>query len=195
MVFFIFIAMVSQKFTDYLSNLIGSKIKSSQSVSGGDISSAYLVTTESEKLFLKTNFNANDLDMFLSEEKALKIIAETNTIAVPKVLACDTFSEYSFILMEYIDSKSPDNKDLELFGSLLAQLHQITSNYFGFVSNNFIGSLHQSNKKHNNWNDFYIEERLIPQLELANSKGLLKNSEIPKTKDMKDICLPYFHTC
>ena len=185
--------MVSQKFTDYLSNFIGSKIKSSQSVSGGDISSAYLVTTESEKLFLKTNFNANDLDMFLSEEKALKIIAETNTIAVPKVLACDTFSEYSFILMEYIDSKSPDNKDLELFGSLLARLHQITSNYFGFVSNNFIGSLHQSNKKHNNWNDFYIEERLIPQLELAYSKGLLKNSDIPKTKDMKDICLPYFH--
>lgn len=184
--------MVSQEFIDYLSNLIGSKITSIQSVSGGDISSAYLVTTGSEMLFLKTNSNANDLDMFLSEEKALKIIAETNTIAAPKILACGSFSDYSFILMEYIVSKSPDNKELELFGSQLAQLHQITSDEFGFDSNNFIGSLHQSNKKHKCWNDFYIEERLTPQLELAYSKGLLKNSEIPKTKNMKVICSSYF---
>ena len=192
MVFFNFMSMVSQEFIDYLSNLLGLKISNIQSVSGGDISSAYVLSAGSEKLFLKINSKPDALDMFLSEETGLKTIAKTNTIAVPKVLACDSIKDQSFILMEHIESKSPNSKDLELFGSQLAKLHQITSDKFGFDSDNFIGSLHQSNKTHKNWNDFYIEERLIPQLILAKSNGLLNNPEIPENQKLKEVCSSYF---
>ncbi len=94
--------------------------------------------------------------------------------------------------MEHIEAKSPNSKDLELFGNQLAQLHKVTSDEFGFEENNFIGSLHQSNKTHTKWNDFYLEEHLIPQLELSKSKGLLNVDEIPETQKLKDICFPYF---
>ena len=184
--------MLSQDFVTHISSLLGLKIDNIQSVSGGDISLTYLVETSSNKSFLKVNSNPCALDMFLAEEKGLKTIALTNTIAVPKILACSSFENASFILMEYIETKSPNSKDLELFGDQLAQLHKITSDEFGFESNNYIGSLHQSNNKHNNWNDFYIEERLIPQLQLARSKGLLKTNEIPPIERMKEKCLLYF---
>lgn len=184
--------MLSQEFLEYLSNLLESKVESFQSVSGGDISSAYLIKTETEKYFLKVNSNPTALDMFLSEEKALKTIANTNTIAAPKVIACSSFNNNSFLIMEYIETKSPNSKDLELFGRQLAELHKVTSEEFGFNSNNFIGSLRQSNKNHSNWNDFYAEERLIPQLELAKSKGLLNSNEVPNKELLKEKCHPFF---
>ena len=186
--------MLPQDLLDYLSNLIESKINKVQSVSGGDISSTFFLQAGTKKLFLKINSKKDALDMFLSEEKALNTIAKTNTIAVPKVLTCNTYTKNSFILMEYINAKSPKTIELELFGLQLAQLHQITSNEFGFDSDNFIGSLHQSNKKHGNWNDFYIEERLVPQLQLAKSKRLLSDSEIPEKNFMKEICHNFFNT-
>ncbi len=185
--------MLSNEFLEYLSNLLKSKIENVQSVSGGDISSAYLIKTSTEKFFLKVNSNYDALEMFLSEEKALKTIVNTNTISTPKVLASNSFHHNSFLLMEHIDAKSPNSKNLELFGNQLAQLHKVTSDEFGFDSNNFIGSLHQSNKKHTNWNDFYIEERLIPQLQLAKSKGVLNESEIPEKGKLKDVCFKYFN--
>ena len=184
--------MLSQEFLDHLSNLLESKIENFQSVSGGDISSAYVVNTSSNKFFLKVNSKAFALDMFLSEEKALTTIVTTKTIATPKVFACDSFKNYSFLLMEYIESKRPEPNDLELFGTQLAKLHHITSEAFGFNEDNFIGSLHQSNKKHYLWNDFYIEERLLPQLKLANSKRLLDLKEIPNKRLLKEKCVPYF---
>ncbi len=184
--------MLSQEFINHLSNLLELNIESIQSVSGGDISSAYVIKTSSENFFLKVNSNINALDMFLSEEKALKTIADTSTIATPKVMDCNSFNNNSFLLMEHIESKSPNSKDLELFGNQLAQLHKVTSDEFGFDSNNYIGSLHQSNTKHNNWNDFYIEERLIPQLQLAKSKGLLNSNETPNKELLKERCFPFF---
>ena len=189
MVFFIFIIMLSQEF---LSNLLESKIESFQPVSGGDISSAYIIKTASNNFFLKANSNPIALEMFLSEEKALTAISNTNTIATPKIIVCDSFNNISFLLMELIETKSPNSKDLELFGNQLAKLHKITSNDFGFDSNNFIGSLNQSNKTHINWNDFYVEERLIPQLQLAKSDGLLKETEIPKIDRLKEVCFLFF---
>lgn len=193
MVFFYFYKMLSQGFLEHLSNLIGSKVEHVQSVSGSDISSAYLIETSKEKCFLKVNSNSTALEMFLSEAKALKTIANTSTIATPKVIVCDSFDEKHFLLLEYIEAKSPNSNDLKLFGNQLTQLHQVTSDEFGFDSNNFIGSLNQSNKKHYNWNVFYIEERLFPQFQLAKSKGLLNEKEIPNKDKLKEICFPFFN--
>ena len=181
MVFFIFIDMLSKEFLVYISNCIHSEIESHQSVSGGDISAAYLLKTNQNKFFLKVNSNSWALDMFKAEAEGLRAISNTKTISTPKAIVSDKFANESFVLMEYVDSKSGDSNNMELFGMQLAQLHQMTSDTFGFDHNNFIGSLDQSNYKHKFWNDFYIEERLMPQLSLSLSKGLLSNSEIPET--------------
>ena len=184
--------MLSKDFSDYLSNLIDFNINTIQSVSGGDISTAFLIQTRKNSYFIKVNSKPWALDMFKVEAKGLKAISNTNTIRTPEVIACDTFKNESFILMEYVESKSASSKDMELFGRQLAQLHEVTSDEFGFEVDNFIGSIHQYNKKHKTWNDFYTEERLNPQLELARSKGLLHDSEIPETELVKTTCFSYF---
>ena len=184
--------MLSKEFLGYISHCIHSEIESHQSVSGGDISAAYLLETKRNKYFLKVNSKPWALDMFMAEAVGLRAISNTKTISTPKVIATDNYLNEAFLLMEYVDTKSSNSNNMELFGMQLAQLHQMTSDTFGFDHNNFIGSLDQSNYKHKFWNDFYIEERLLPQLSLSLSKGLLSNSEIPETEFMKTCCSPYF---
>ena len=81
--------------------------------------------------------------------------------------------------MEYISSKRAEPADMRRFGEELAAMHQIHTDSFGLSSNNFIGSLPQRNQKHSNWTDFYLLERLLPQLKLARDQGALSRNDIP----------------
>ena len=102
--------------------------------------------------------------------------------------------KYSFLILEWIESKRPDNKDFEELGKQLAALHQYSCKSFGLNHDNFIGSLNQTNKQHLNWTGFYIEERLLPQLHLAKAKGLLNPKEIPTTTTMQHFLKSLFKT-
>lgn len=184
--------MLTDSLKQQISNFINSEIQQIQSVSGSDISSAYKLSTKTKSYFLKVNSGINALTMFQTEAKALKSISDTKTIKTPNVYNVDSADGFDFILMDYIDTKIPSSKNMKLFGEQLAKLHLVTSDDFGFEFDNFIGSLHQSNKKFNNWNNFFIDERLAPQLQLAKQKGLLNQQEIPSKEKMKSICLTYF---
>lgn len=168
-----------QKLIHYISTTIVEKPITCNSVSGGDISSAYLLQTESENYFLKVNSKPFALDMFLAEQKGLQAIENTKTIAVPHVELVDSFEGKSFLLMNFVESKRPVSSDFERLGRELAQLHLNTHHSFGFSSDNFIGSLTQVNKPHRNWDAFYWYERISPQLNLAAKAGLLNKSQIP----------------
>ena len=124
--------------------------------------------------------------MFQTEAYGLQLINDTNTIKTPEVLACNTFHNSAFLLMECIESKSPSSKDFKKFGHQLAKLHKNTSENFGLNQNNFIGSLPQSNTQHNTWLDFYTSERLLPQLEFAKQRRLLSMNECPKLEHIKN---------
>ena len=63
-------------------------------------------------------------------------------------------------------------------GTQLAKLHLNHKAKFGFTSDNFIGSLPQSNKQYSDWANFYWHERIAPQLKLAKQNNLLHASKI-----------------
>lgn len=176
----------------HLSNLLNETITDILSVSGGDISKAYRIDTPTYSYFLKTNSGANALKMFQTEAHGLKLIHHANTIKIPKVIACDAFQNTSFLLMEFIERKSPSQEDFENLGNQLAELHQCTSEYFGLHQNNFIGSLPQINKQNKKWVNFYANERLLPQLKLAKQKGLLSDNECPSAKRIEESLNPLF---
>ena len=183
--------MFTKQQVEQLSTEISAKIISIRSVSGGDIANSYLLTTDSGEAFLKTHENYNLLE---AEKTGLAAIAKTNTIKTPEILGFGSIDNLTFLALEWVDTKPASKENFELFGKQLAALHQQTQKEFGFSSNNFIGHLQQSNKPHDNWNDFYIEERLLPQLRLAKSKGLLHEQEIPSIEMMKENCFKYFNT-
>jgi fructosamine-3-kinase len=84
-----------------------------------------------------------------------------------------SLDDFSFILMEFISSSEPSCRFFGDFGQRLARLHRNQIELYGLDYNNYMGSLHQNNCFHSGWVDFFIEERLDKQVQLAVNKGLL----------------------
>lgn len=162
-----FITKVIQKHT---TNHLASK--QTCSVSGGCINNAYQVVTNSGVLFLKWNHESL-ANMFISEEKGLSILNEKSPILTPKTLGSGTMEGKSYLLTEWIAKGHPSSHYWENFGNKLAEQHKVTQNAFGLEHDNFIGSLPQSNNQHQSWADFFINERLAPQVKRAESGKLL----------------------
>ncbi len=163
----------------YISDTLSESFNSTKPVTGGSISSAYLLETSNKSFFLKINKAPNAIEMFQAEQEGLDAIEKSDTISVPHVHLVDSYNEKAFILMDYVNNKRPEPSDYSRLGMELARLHLGEQKDFGFTSDNFIGSLPQSNKIHTDWVEFYLEERLYPQLQLALRTNLLSKKEVP----------------
>lgn len=168
-----------ERLINKISEKLNSEITGFSSVSCGDISSAYLLEMSKEKFFLKVNCKSFAKEMFQAEQQGLQAIEATKTIAVPHVYLVDEFENKSFLLMNYVEGRRPNTKDFKHLGRNLAHLHLCSNSEFGFSSDNFIGSLPQSNIFHADWTEFYWKERIFPQLDLAKRNGQLTDREIP----------------
>lgn len=142
-------------------------------ISGGDTSKAYLLNTKSaENLFIKVN--KLDLEqMFVEEAKGLAEIESACLGFTPKVLAYGKTSTESYLALEYLTPSRKYDDFWRQLGEKLALVHSKSSEYFGFESDNFIGSLTQCNKNINTWEEFFIEQRLEYQVKKAFDSGLL----------------------
>ena len=163
----------------HISDQIQSQITAFRPVSGGDISSAYLLETQSQKFLLKVNSKSSAKTMFDAEQQGLRAIESTKTIAVPHVQLVDELDGIAFLLMDFVESRRPNAKDYTHFGRDLANMHLVSNDQFGFSSDNFIGSLPQSNAFHTDWAEFYWNERILPQLEIAKKNTALDDAKIP----------------
>jgi len=138
-------------------------IKDLHAITGGCINMAYKLSTSVGDFFVKWNDNPKK-DMFQLEVRALDYIRDTNTISVPNVISYDD----KFIIMEFINQTIVKNDFWKKFAKNLADLHKVSNSFYGFENDNFIGSLHQCNKKNNDWSDFFINQRIIPQLQISS---------------------------
>lgn len=146
-------------------------IESEKSISGGSINAAYRISTNRGDLFLKCNAKAQD-DFFEKEAEGLNLLRSAEcSLRIPEVIAVESpVNGYpGFLLMEYIKTGRTGNSSQ--FGVELAKLHQTEDSEFGLNIDNYIGSLSQSNKKHTDWNSFFDEERISPQLKMAIDSG------------------------
>jgi fructosamine-3-kinase len=176
---------------DAIGLLLGAKIKKCVPVSGGDISRAFLLYTDSDRVFCKLNSSSTARSMFEAEADGLEAINKTKTLKTPVVYAINELEEGACLLMEYVPSKSPESRDLENLGAQLAAMHQSSSDYYGWDNPNFIGNLPQSNQKHDNWVTFYIQERLVPQFQAAINQKLLTKDDVPGVAKLRAVINSY----
>ncbi len=148
-------------------------------LSGGDISSVFKMKTPQGFLVLKVNSSPIGYDLLKAEKEGLETIQQTQTIKTPTVLFLGQKGQDALLVMEFIPSQRPTPINFEQFGYQLAQMHQHKGKAFGHFAYNYIGSLPQSNHNHHSWSQFYVEERLWPQIQLALSKKLLSPKEVP----------------
>ena len=143
------------------------------SLSGGSINAAFRLDTGAGEFFMKYNRASVYPAMFETEARGLSLLHDAKEIRVPAVVAHGDDGIHSFIILEYIDSASMKNNFWEMFGRKLAALHRHGGPYFGLDHNNYIGSLPQFNDKNDRWTDFFREQRLLVQMDMAARSGLL----------------------
>lgn len=139
-------------------------------VSGGSINEAYRLETTAGNFFLKTNRADLFPNMFEAEAKGLELLSRS-AFQIPEPLLVAECGGAQYLLMQWIEKGRQGTTFWNEFGSDLAKLHALSSAQFGLDHNNYIGSLNQTNSKHGTWADFYREERLIPQMKLAEVNG------------------------
>ncbi len=164
------------EFKNHLSVVLNTEIHSTNSLTGGDINYAHSLETSSGKYFIKWNDTTQAGGMFDSEAQAIKQIASTGAIRTPKIVSTGKFKNKAYLLLNFIDScENISAQHLYDFGVQLAHLHRHPADYFGFQKDNYIGTLDQHNCVSDSWSEFYIEQRMIPQISLAKKKGFLRH--------------------
>ena len=140
-------------------------------ITGGDINySARLDIDSGERIFVKWNLRTPE-NMFQTEAQGLKLLASAESgLVIPQVRLVGN----DFLVMEYIEESSYGNA--YLFGSQLAQLHRKSNELFGLDTSNYIGRLPQSNRYHADWLEFFIRERIEPQVKMAINSGKLPST-------------------
>lgn len=164
--------MISATLRARVESQLGQAVLSVARVSGGDINDAFeLGLADRRSVFLKTNARA-PLSMFAAEAAGLEFLGQARALRVPEVLAVSPANEGPpFLLLEFIRSaRTRADYDVTL-GRGLASLHRFGAPRFGWQQPNFIGSLAQENREAASWPEFYREQRLEPQLRLAEAAG------------------------
>ena len=156
----------------------GVQIRQVESLSGGSISTAkVLITCSGAKLFLKSNPGVGQ-DFFAAEAINLTQLKNSGSVDVPEVVLegstlLDREGTEPFIVLEYIEPGESSSAAEFALGVTLARLHSKPVERFGFIIDNFIGSMPQKNTRAgswDNWGEFFFEERLKFQARIGQKK-------------------------
>jgi protein-ribulosamine 3-kinase len=150
-----------------------------RAIGGGCINETYQVRINGIiNFFLKLNSAAKYPGLFETEKLGLNFLGKQKNIRVPSVIDCRQAESCQLLLLEWINTGVRTKEFWAKFGEQLAALHRVTDPQFGFMQDNYIGSLPQVNEQHRNWTDFFIHCRLHPQIKLAEEKKLVQAKHI-----------------
>ena len=140
-----------------------------QVIAGGSINNAFVITGDcGEQYFVKTN-RAGQSSMFEAEARGLRALASSHAIRVPEPVCFGDDGTQSYIVVEYLNLTGLANQS-EL-GEQLAAMHRVQADQFGWDIDNTIGVTQQLNNKMDNWVEFWRNQRLGFQLQLAADNG------------------------
>jgi protein-ribulosamine 3-kinase len=143
-------------------------------VGGGSINHTYRINTGRQTFFCKLNSHTDFPGMFEAEQNGLALLAQQQVIRIPRVIAHEQIDGTQLLLLEWIEQGGRSDTFWETFGRQLAALHHVEQSRFGLATDNYMGALPQSNTLTTSWTDFFIQQRLQPQLKLALSRKLLE---------------------
>jgi fructosamine-3-kinase len=170
---------LQRAFSALMSN--GLTVVDQQRVAGGCISESYRVITEDpqgrqQNWFAKTN-RKSFLDNFQAEVDGLVRLANVAVIETPHPEAVGVLDDHAWLIMKWIDQKTPDQSFFEDFGVGLAEMHRCTSGArIGLDRDNFLGAAKQINLAVDRWIDFVAESRLGFQLQWGLNQQRIDDS-------------------
>jgi fructosamine-3-kinase len=146
-----------------------SSIRALSAAPGGCIHHSY-VLEGAARYFAKTN-EAAFQEAFAAEAEGLAALAAAG-MRVPQPLAHGACEQGAYLVLEYVELRRGTGADAcARLGRALAELHAHCGDGYGWPHDNYIGPTAQKNAWHAGWAEFWREERLRPQLELAARDG------------------------
>ena len=138
---------------------------------GGDINQVFLLNCEKHNFVIKLNDTYRFPTMFEAEARGLELLKSSQSFKIPEVICFGKEKNTSYLLLQYIPNGTPTKFSWRNFSQNLAKLHRTTNDFFGLNHTNYIGSLPQFNIEENSAATFFINQRLVPQFNLATEKG------------------------
>ncbi|MEO3406980.1 fructosamine kinase family protein [Mucilaginibacter sp. CAU 1740] len=175
---------VSAAIINIIKQKLNVDIKAASPVSGGDINEVYRLQSTGGDYIIKINNRYKFPEMFKREAEGLAAIKATKAIGVPDIIFDEEVGDESFLLMEWIDAGQSTAYASQALGQQLAQMHRTATPRFGFATDNYMGSLHQSNKQHDSWANFFIAERLLPMVKMAVDNHELSQTDMRRFEDL-----------
>lgn len=146
---------------------IDKRINTITPVSGGCCCSNFcVVTNDRGYYFCKTAPNVSGL--FNAEAVGLTELKKSNFV-IPRVL----YQSETVLVLEYLRQATPRPDYYKNAGRMLAYMHRIFSDSFGFHTNNFIGLTPQINTQTTSWPEFFWTNRIEYQIHLLEDRNLL----------------------
>ncbi len=159
------------------------RVKNFHPVGGGCINNGGKLLTNDGNYFVKYNDNRFE-GMFETEAKGLELLRNADAIHVPNLVGYGkTQDNRIFLILEWIDKGRRSRQFWQEFATALAELHRNTGSTFGLDFDNYIGSLPQYNDSHTNWVDFFIEQRMEPQIAIGQKAGQLPEATIEQLRN------------
>ncbi len=159
----------------------------------------FKVITDTDQFFIKCT-DQQHLKKYLDYEyKGLEVLSTIIPSSIPRIFSFGEYDATTFLITQYVSigSTNHNSPNFAKAAVQLAQLHAHQSVHFGLEYDNAIGSLIQKNKQHADWATFYIQFRLLPQIELLKSNGnkyleLIHFCEelIKRVPDLLNHCVP-----
>ena len=139
-------------------------------VGGGSINICYQIEGNGSGYFVKLN-RGDRLGMFEAEMGGLREMAASGTVRVPQAVICGAGNGFSFLVLENLQLQPGTTSSDRILGQQLAAMHRIPQAFFGWARDNTIGSTLQENKQSSDWLQFWKNQRLGFQLDLASNNG------------------------
>lgn len=168
-----------------LTSLLG-PVMAATPVGGGDISRAVrLRLTDGSQVLVKWRTGSLP-GLFTAEQRGLDLLRSAQALRVPAVLAQAeaTADSPAFIVLEWLEPGPKSATSAEALGAGLAAQHRCFGPAFGLDHDNFIGANPQPNRPLDNWVDFFREQRLGFQMELAGRNGFLPS---PRARHLESL--------
>jgi fructosamine-3-kinase len=142
-------------------------------LTGGGASAvgAYVATLADGGRFFVKIAAAEQRGRLRAEARGLEALRAARAVRVPQLWLAGGEGRYYFLMLEYLDLHAGDASAHARLGTQLAVQHRDTGPAFGFERDNYIGATPQANTQGNDWPLFWREQRLLPQLRLAQKES------------------------
>jgi protein-ribulosamine 3-kinase len=135
-----------------------------------------IISNGAFSVFAKYGDDPNSTAQFQIELDGLRLLSDKAGITTPTVIGIVPTEKGALLIFECLKEIGKQSVHWLHIGTMLARIHRVKSDRFGFPTNGFLGPLNQDNTPTVKWSAFYGERRLWPHLQLAIKSGNLPSS-------------------